>query len=105
MEHWPWQMLVAGKCTGTAWGQVCPQLRPVRKVIVSDYFVTKKKVWGAKRRKYGTKNMSRRKRTKVNMHYDRGDCVHVMSGTVCVSNATYNLRCTVKQTSGGHCTP
>lgn len=30
MERWPWQILGAGKCTGTAWGQVCPQWHPVR---------------------------------------------------------------------------
>lgn len=28
MARWLWQILVSGKCTGTAWGQVCPQLHP-----------------------------------------------------------------------------
>lgn len=34
MEHWLWQILVAGKCMDTAWGQVCPLWHPVEKTFI-----------------------------------------------------------------------
>lgn len=34
MEHWLLQILVAGKCMDTAWGQVCPLWHPVEKTFI-----------------------------------------------------------------------